>query len=94
MYADISSPSVNAFRKKFISEYHADPLIQAYMAYDQISFIASQEFRTGGKKLAYSNFLYHSNGSEHLSPVCDACGFERKSVNIIKFDDYKFVLLK
>ncbi len=94
MYADISSPSVNAFRKKFISEYHADPLIQAYMAYDQISFIASQEFRSGGKKLVYSNLLYHSNGPEQLLPVCDACGFERKSVNIIKFDDYKFVLLK
>ena len=69
MYADISTPAVNTFRKKFISEYHADPTIQAYMAYDQISFIASQEFRAAGKKIVYSNLLYHSNGAEQLLPV-------------------------
>ena len=95
MYVDVSDPHVNSFRKTFIGEYHADPLIQAYMAYDLLTYIAAEKFRNkqGGKSL-YTNMLYHSTGPEQLIPVCDACGFERKSVNIIKFDDYKFVLLK
>ncbi len=94
MYIDIENVEVIAFRKKFISEYHADPLLQAYMAYDVLTLIASQRpAGPGGKVIPYAYLLSPSKKTSGLVPLCDDCGKERNVVNIIRYDDYKFVLL-
>lgn len=95
MYIDIGSSVVTDFRKKFIGEYHSEPLLQAYMAYDVITYISARESSYKDKvKTGYSGLLFNGSTPSQLTPVCDTCGLERKSVNIIRFDDYKYVLLK
>ena len=94
-YFDIKSPEVAVFRKDFIHTYHADPLLQAYMAYDVVRYIAAEvnmaEMHV--KPMKYTPLL-PGNRNLKLTPVCEGCGQENKSVNFLKYGEYEFVLVK
>lgn len=95
MFVEIEAAEAIAFRKKFIATYHADPLLQGFMSYEVITTLAAEKFKNkAGRTIVSSDLLFHAKESTRLVPVCEGCGKERKSVNVVKFDDYKFVRLK
>jgi ABC-type branched-subunit amino acid transport system substrate-binding protein len=91
MYIDTKSNGVNNFRKKFILEYHADPTLAAYMGFDVIQcFYREMTSNNKQQEIRYTSLL--SAGREvSLKPVCENCGFETKTVNLLKFGDFEFI---
>lgn len=94
MYIDSKSPEVTQFRKKFILEYHADPTLAAYMGYDVVNCILEESERTKMNREIRFRSLLNSGREIILSPVCEACGFESKSINLLKYGEYELVLVK
>ncbi|MBL7925056.1 MAG: hypothetical protein JNL88_12720 [Bacteroidia bacterium] len=92
-YVDVRSADVLAFRKRFIAEYHTDPMPQAYMAFDAVRYIAGRHRKDQKGGMQFRSLL--NPGTEMvLHPVCEHCGSENKAVNFLKYGDFEFVLLK
>jgi hypothetical protein len=94
MYIDTQCPQLNQFRKKFIAAYHADPTLAAYMGYDAVNCIVKEvENNLTGREIRFNSLL--NSGSEILlAPVCETCGLETKAINLLKYGEYEFVLVK
>lgn len=94
MYIDTQCPELTQFRKKFVMEYHADPTLAAYMGYDVVNCIVEEkESKKTNREVRFRSLL-NSGREILLAPVCESCGFETKAINLLKYGEYEFVLLK
>ncbi|MFN0187272.1 MAG: ABC transporter substrate-binding protein, partial [Bacteroidia bacterium] len=93
-YIDTNSPALTQFRKQFISEYHANPTLAAYMGYDVVNCIHEEIENTKANREIRFRSLLNSGREIILSPVCESCGFESKSINLLKYGEYELVLVK
>ncbi len=94
MYIDPKSPEATQFRKKFILEYHANPTLAAYMGYDVVNCIWEESENTKRDREIRFRSLLNSGKEIILAPVCESCGFESKSINLLKYGEYELVLVK
>lgn len=94
-FIDYKSGTVQAFRKWFVQQYHADPLQQAFWGYDLVKMIAN-DVNNRKREVALSplSFLMEVNRAANWFQVCDGCGYENKNVNILRFGDFEYVKLK
>jgi len=93
MYIDTKSKGLKDFRKKFIMNYHADPLMSAYMGYDVIHGIISELENSGVSKWRFQSLL-NSGREIELTPVCENCGYETKAINLLKYGNFEFDIIK
>lgn len=94
MYIDTHCPELTQFRKKFIMEYHADPTMAAYMGYDVVNCIVREKECMKMNREVRFRSLLNSGREILLAPVCESCGFETKAINLLKYGEYEFVLVK
>lgn len=87
-YMDGNSMEVKEFRKAFVNEFHADPLAQAYMAWDALALAYSEWL---GKEQQHSKLIKRLNIRNELEPVCEGCGKENRLVRILKYHDFKVI---
>ncbi|CAN5406397.1 hypothetical protein BH11BAC2_BH11BAC2_16420 [soil metagenome] len=91
LFIDQSNIRVMNFRKAFIDEYHADPMLQAYQAFDLVTYIAvnyAKYQKEYSKYLSLPNLEFPEMGYKYV-PVCESCGLENKRVTVLKFGDYE-----
>ncbi len=94
MYIDTKSLALTQFRKKFVFEFHADPTLAAYMGYDVVNCILEESENIKRNSDIRFRSLLNSGREIVLSPVCESCGFESKSINLLKYGEYELVLVK
>jgi hypothetical protein len=87
-HIDGSSPDVMEFRRAFVNEFHADPLAQAYMAWDALA-LAYNEWL--GEELQDARLIRCLNIRSDLVPVCEGCGKENRLVPILKYHDFTLI---
>ncbi|MFN8153563.1 MAG: hypothetical protein U0Y08_04650 [Bacteroidia bacterium] len=94
-FIDYKSAAVQGFRKRFIQEYHTDPLPQAFWGYDLVRMVAN-DVNKHSRQLSLSNStpLIEVNRSANWVQVCEGCGYENRNVNFLRFGDFEFVKLK
>lgn len=88
-YIEYDVAEVKSFRKKFIEEYNADPLITAFTGYDIYKWIAGNFSKHGVNIENYestSNLEAHGNGFQ-FKKICDNCGWENQFISVLKFQD-------
>jgi hypothetical protein len=91
VHIDVDHPRIQKFRKAFIETNHADALEQAYYAYDMVNYF-TRNFDVNGKK--YENYQpltsleLPAKGLQFV-PVCEGCGRENRSLNILRYGNYK-----
>lgn len=93
IYVDNENPKVKSFRKSFINSFHSDPSIQAYQAYDLVSFIIdnySKHKENYSKYTSTSTLMFPEKGFS-FKEVCASCGKENVNLSILKFGDYKLI---
>lgn len=92
-YIDYENEKVKAFRKRFIEEYHTDPLLNAFAGYDCYQWIAAN-FASNGKKIeqyeSVPSLLSPSSGYR-FKQSCGTCGYENQYFSVLKFQDGKLV---
>jgi hypothetical protein len=92
-FLDFESAKLKSYRKNFIDIYHADPLLQAYQSNDIVNFIVSNIHNHNSRFDKYKsepNFLNTKRGFD-FEKKCSSCGFENRSLNILKYSNYKLV---
>ncbi len=94
-FIDYKSGTVQSFRKKFVQEYHLDPLAQAFWGYDLVKMVAADvNHHTKQLQLSTGAPLIEVNRSVNWMQICEGCGYENKNVNFLRFGDFEFVRLK
>lgn len=85
-HIDTEQISALAFRKAFIQVNHTDPLLQAYLAWDA-TLVALHEQLTD-LPAGFPDFVGPHNLLENIG---DSCGFENKSIQVMKYVDFSLV---
>ena len=58
------------------------------------SFNKVYGFQRDSTSSGYKISLLNSGKEIILAPVCESCGFESKSINLLKYGEYELVLVK
>jgi hypothetical protein len=92
-YIDYENEKVKEFRKRFIEEYHTDPLPSAFAGYDIYNWIASNYSKHGNKISDFqsSASLLSPSSGFLFKKICDNCGMENVYISILKFQDRTLV---
>lgn len=93
LYIDAENARLQSFRKAFIDLNHVDPLPVAYQAYDLVRYFAMNYNEYGKDAGIYKTVdaLELPKAGLNFHSVCDECGYENKSLNILRYADYKLV---
>lgn len=86
-FIDSRSVTAKEFRKAFVNEYHADPLPQAYMAWDALALAFSEWLGIDSSNVQPVPKLMNIHGA--LEPVCETCGKENRQVQILEYLDFE-----
>lgn len=88
-YIDYEDENVKAFRKRFIEEYHADPLPAAFTGYDYYNWIEENFSKHGSKIAEYESMpnLTSPTSGFRFKRVCDNCGWENQYISVLKFQE-------
>ena len=91
VHIDVDHPSAKNFRKAFIDLNHADAQQQAYQAYDLLTYFVTNYAELGKNYSGYKSKLVFELPAKGLrfNPVCNGCGYENSSLNILRYWDYK-----
>jgi hypothetical protein len=91
LHIDVDHPVAKKFRKAFIDLNHADAQPQAYQAYDLLTYFVSNYAEHGKNYSSYqakTTFELPAKGLQ-FSPVCNGCGYENSSLNILRYWDFR-----
>ena len=81
--------SKKLFRKQFIEEYHADPVLSAYTGYDIYKWIDSNFSKFGNalEKYASVSSLTAPDAGFDFLQSCENCSFENQYISVLQFKD-------
>ena len=82
-YFDVSNPTVNAFRKKFLSKYSTEPLNAAFQGFELVNYFAKQmigEKKSSEIAISLIPFRFLNDNSEN--------GFENKIIHFLQVKNY------
>lgn len=91
LYIDSEQPRAKKFRKAFVDQYHADPLPQAYQAFDLVYYLMVNYAGSGDKYSDYKevvSFELPEKGMK-FKQVCNGCGYENSTLNILQYGNFK-----
>jgi len=88
-FIDYSDEKVKAFRKKFISTYHTDPLPSAYNGFDWVLALGKSPSRKDKSLNDIIKEIFPVNGMYRFREKSPGGGLENKSISVLEFREHQ-----
>ena len=88
-YIDYENEQVKAFRKRFIDEYQADPLLSAYLGYDLYNWIKENysRYNVALDKYESKKALVAPQSGFKFMRTCENCMMENRFITVLLFKE-------